>query len=73
MFAKVPDQQITKESVKETVECFAQHQMDIFDKELAKFCSDYKIKNIVTDDRDYHCAIKAVNIYTANRKYFTNS
>lgn len=71
MFAKVPDHIISKHNVKDTVETYENHQMDIFDKELTRFCMANGIRNIVTDDRDYKSVADEINIYTANRKYFS--
>lgn len=70
-FAKIESQTVGKGTVSSLVTSFATHKLDIFDKSLLDFCNSYGIHNIITDDRDYRTVSDEINIYTANRHYFS--
>lgn len=69
-FTDILPQTLDKNAVENITLTFHTHQLDVFDKALADFCIHNKISNIITDDRDYTTALEALNIYTANNKYF---
>lgn len=70
-FTNIRDCMIPASTVEMYAQRFSMHKLDVYDCIMVDFCEKNQIDNIITDDWDFSCALEALNVITANNRYFS--